>query len=108
MVTQKRRKFTGMSKHKEKVFAWAEQRLDLPTGTVTNVDFGTDEDGQFCCSGWASSGVYVTHSVPLTGRQKKPRFEDSFICLDGQPLSNVIEEILGPCSMHGVLRCSFC
>lgn len=95
-------------KVKEKVFAWAEQCLNLPASTVSGVYFGTDEEGYFSDSNWATAGVWVTHSVPLTGKQKNLRFKDSFIRLDGQSLSNVIEEILGPCSMHGVLRCSFC
>jgi len=83
-----------MDNVKEKVFIWAEQYLKLPAGTVSGVYFGTDEEGYSCCSGWASSGVYVTHSVPLTGRQRKPRYKDEFISLDGESLDSLICAIL--------------
>lgn len=79
---------------KDKVFMWAEQYLGLPAGTVTSVTFGTDEEGYSCCSNWASSGVWVTHNVPLTGRQRKPRTDDTFISLNGESLDVLIEAIL--------------
>lgn len=79
---------------KDKVFIWAEKCLNLPVGTVISVNIGTDEEGYSCCSNYASSGVWVTHSVPLTGRQRKPRTNDAFISLDWQSLDSLIEEIL--------------
>lgn len=75
------------------VFVWAEQRLNLPVGTVTGVYFGVEEDGYSCCS-YSSPGVWVTHSVPLTGRQRKTRYEDTFIGFGGESLHDLIEAIL--------------
>lgn len=75
-----------------KIFAWAERRLNLPAGTVTNVDFGVD-NGYDCCSSYSSPGVYVFHSPPLTGRQRKPRYEERFIGLGGESLIDIILEI---------------
>lgn len=79
---------------KEKVFKWAEQCLNLPAGTVISVNIGTDEEGYSCCSNYASPGVWVSHSIPLTGRQRKPRTNDAFIDLSGQSLDSFIEGIL--------------
>ena len=76
------------------VFAWAERTLKLPEGSVTSVDIGTDEEGYSCCDNYASAVVWVTHSVPLTGRQRKPRFKDTIITIGGQDLASLIKEIL--------------
>lgn len=78
----------------EKVFAWAEEYLNLPAGSVSDVDFGIEDDGYSCCSSYSTPGVYVTHSIPLTGRQRKPRTNDAFISLDGS-LDNLIKAIVG-------------
>lgn len=80
---------------KDKVFLWAEQYLKLPAGSVTGVYIGIDDDGWASCSCYSSSsGVWVTHSVPLTGRQRKPRYKDAFIDLGGESLSSLICAIL--------------
>lgn len=79
----------------DKVFLWAEKYLNLPAGTVTGVYFGTDEEGYLCCSSYASPGVWVTHSIPLTGKQRKLRYKDSFIGLGGESLDDIICAILG-------------
>lgn len=76
------------------VFEWAERALKIPTGSVTSVEISTEEEGYHCCSSYCSAVALVTYSVPLTGRQKKPRFKDTYIYIGGQNLSSLIREVI--------------
>lgn len=80
----------------EAVFAWAEGRIGLPKGSVTRVDFGTQDEG-FCdtCS-YTVGGAEVAYTTANKRKNAKTPTTTSysFINLYGESFGTVLQEIL--------------
>lgn len=80
----------------EAVFSWAEGRLNLPKGSVTRVDFGSQDEG-FCetCS-YTVSGADVAYTTKNNRKNAKNPTTTAykFINLGGESFGQILADIL--------------
>lgn len=69
-------------------FAWAEHRLSLPSGSVTNLDFGQKQGG------YCSTCEYTMTGVEVSYRSKKGGIAHEFIDLSYESFAGVLQEII--------------
>lgn len=77
----------------EAVFAWAEGRLGLPKGSVTRVDFGTQDEGYCETCSYTVGGAEVAYSTDKD-RKGRPKTRYDFISLGGESFGQILADIL--------------
>lgn len=80
----------------EAVFAWAEKRAHLPKGSVTRVDFGTQDEGYCETCSYTVGGAEVAYTAKNTRKNAKTATTTKydFINLSGESFAEVLAEIL--------------